>query len=363
MDRIQKNESKIFTAIFLILCVLSFLDQRIYAASGRYFSLAFFGVLVLLLLPHAGDILKETPWKAAAVLLTGLIAMGNLMIIGSNKGAVLIPSDLALISLAFDRVALQKKDRVLVCGICGGFTILWYPAVRWSYNFNMAGLSFMLFMIMSILFLEYYRKKGGPSYLFPVQILMGVTAFFYATLYHSRCAMIGILVFAVSLVLLKYLRKNRILYCIFCLLLTLGSVAFTALYVASSGAGLKLTFLYKDILSGRQDIWSELWEAFLARPFTGIGSSYVLKSFEIFEVHNGLFDILVVHGILVFLLVLFLLLPVLFSLQNAPVSSFGTVCTAAVFGMLAASFFENFFTVPPYSLFFLFFLLGCKGDE
>lgn len=361
MEAVQKAENKVFTVAFIYLLLTSFLDQRLYALAGRLASLVVFFVLSFLLLPHGKEIWAHKRMKAVLVAGTGILAMGNLIWLHSNKGAVLIPSDLALICLASDQVRLDQKTMKLTAALGGILTLVWYPFVRWDYNFNMAGLTFLLFMVMSVTFLELLKKEGKYAYLFPVQLLMWVTAFFYALLYHSRCALAGILVFGLSLLMMKRILRHRWIYRGLVLLLTLGSIAFTGLYVALAHGGANVTILYKEVLSGRQDIWRELWEAFLKHPLTGIGSSYVLKSFEIFEVHNGLFDILVVHGILVFILVEALLLMTLFSLERAE-GSVAHIGIAAVFAMLAASFFENFFTVPPYSYFFFAFILFIQSS-
>ena len=77
-----------------------------------------------------------------------------------------------------------------------------------------------------------------------------------------------------------------------------------------------------------------------------------------FEVHNGLFDILVVHGILVFCCVLYLLLKRLsecllgFSVcsRDDMWYNYRRICVAAVFAILFTSFFENFFINSPYML-------------
>ena len=134
--------------------------------------------------------------------------------------------------------------------------------------------------------------------------------------------------------------------------------------------------------SGRQEIWTELWQAFSRSPVTGIGSGYELKSFEIFEVHNGMFDILTVHGTVVFVLVVVMLWracnrvyinlvacsrsAVSGSSEDGSSESNGTIslhkrtariAVASAFAMMFTSYFENYFTVPPYNIFFMTFLL------
>ena len=89
-------------------------------------------------------------------------------------------------------------------------------------------------------------------------------------------------------------------------------------------------------------------------PLTGIGSSYKINvdwMGGMFEVHNGLLDILIVHGAVVFAITIFMLVKRLLSLrEKAGSDPVARSATAAVFAILAASFMENFFIVPPFLL-------------
>ncbi len=364
MEKIRKNEDYILAGLFILLLLTSFIDQKIYAFTGRYASLVVFLLLALILLPHVREMVDNKDIRVIAAAATGMIAMINLIIIGSNKGAVLIPSDLVLIALCSYYVRLGKKAMYLITAAGSILTVIWYFDVRWEYNFNMAGLTFMLFMMMGVTFFEILKKDRDYVYLTMAQVLMYITAFIYSVLYHSRCAMIGILVFGFCILIRRILVSDRLLFSIILALSTAGSIFFTILYVILGAGGQRIRFLYKDLLSGRQEIWKELWAAYLKHPLTGIGSSYQLKSFEIFEVHNGLFDILVVHGTIVFFLVLIFICSAMNEAHmgkgNRKIKGFAM---AALFAMLTASFFENFFTVPPYSVFFLSFLLLCHAQK
>lgn len=89
-----------------------------------------------------------------------------------------------------------------------------------------------------------------------------------------------------------------------------------------------------------------MWNAFLKSPLTGIGSSYRINvdwMGGMFEVHNGLLDILIVHGVIVFGVTVFLLIRSLMKLrEEAAKSIVARSAVSAVFAILAASFMENF---------------------
>ncbi|MBO4374952.1 MAG: O-antigen ligase family protein [Lachnospiraceae bacterium] len=363
MEKIRNREDIILAGLFGYLLLSSFINQKVYDVLGRYASLAVFIILAALLVPHMKEMLQNRDVKVilagAAMLAAGI----NLIVIGSNKGAFFIPADLCLICVASFYLRLHEKTKKYTAAAGSILTILWYGYVRWDYNFNMAGLTFMLFMMMGVTYLEFLKKEKNYEYLTLAQILMYVTSFIYATLYHSRCAMAGILVFGFCITIRRILVSDRLFFTILLVLTTAGSVLFTMVYVILGEKGIQGRFLYKDLFSGRHLIWKELWGAYLNHPITGIGSSYRLKSFDIFEVHNGMLDILTVHGTIVFFLVLILICAAMNGAHMAKgdrkIKGFAF---AALFAMLTASFFENFFTVPPYSIFFFMFLLFGQGS-
>lgn len=364
---IRKYESIIISAMFTVLVLISFVNETVYEKAGRYSSLFMFAVLCVLAAAHLGEMWNNRDIRCIIVILTGIIAMTNLIIIHSNKGAVLIPSDLVLMALLASYISLSQTAAVYMAAVGSILTVIWYVDVRWTYNFNMAGLTFMLFMIMGVIYLEFLKEDHKYDYLLYLQILMYATAFIYATLYHSRCAMAGIAAFGIFVLCGPLIRRSKLLFTLILIITTGGSIAFTILYLILAGKGINISFLYKDLLSGRQQIWKELWGAFFEHPLTGIGSSYVLESFDIFEVHNGFFDIMTVHGMIVFALVFIMILSAvneawLISRDKETGKNYSILALAAVFAMFTASFFENFFITPPYSAFFFYFLLLCRME-
>ena len=150
--------------------------------------------------------------------------------------------------------------------------------------------------------------------------------------------------------------KSKVFYTFVTLCATVGAIAISGLYVLL-GPVMRRTGIrvfYKDIISGRDEIWADLWQAYLKMPITGIGSSYKINvdwMGGMFEVHNGLLDILIVHGIVVFAVVVFILIQRLLKLrENVAKNIVARSAFAAVSSILAASFMENFFIVPPFLL-------------
>ncbi len=404
MKGIVQKSNFIFCGLFIYLIATSFINHDIYAFTVRYDSLLIFIVLGVLALPHlAGDIRNKDAdliMALAAVFFSVLFVL----ITHSGYGAALIPSDLALISYVSKRIRLSEGSVLCVtfAGACP--VILWYSHVRWSYNFNMAGFAFMLMAYFGMILIEAAGNTGASGkdsegdgrpktvyikYKFFIEGVIFVTAFILSMLYHSRTAMFGMVMFLVVYLLWGIIAGRKWLRRLVFLLATVGSVAFTAVYIRLASSAGNIRVLYKDVFSGREAIWRELWGAFLASPLTGIGSAYELKSFEIFEVHNGMFDILVVHGIIVFTLVTVLMYRMfervyiagddgrteedlgLHKIADDKIKGYGLhktrsirrLAMAAAFSMMFTSFFENYFTVPPYSLFFMTFILISAGES
>ncbi|MCR5605083.1 MAG: O-antigen ligase family protein, partial [Lachnospiraceae bacterium] len=213
-----------------------------------------------------------------------------------------------------------------------------------------------------------YEVKGKQG----AKWLILVTLFFFAwgyniiAWYRSRCALLGLITFALLMLIPIKVWKNKVFYLIVTLATTIGSVLFTLLYVWLGYMKdiFSIRIFYKDIISGREEIWSELWGAFIKQPVTGIGSSYEIQLDwlnGLFEVHNGLLDILIVHGIAVFTVTIVFLIKRFLDLHESACSSHLNKCAmAGVFAMMLPAFMENYIIVPPYSLIFLILICLVK---
>lgn len=83
----------------------------------------------------------------------------------------------------------------------------------------------------------------------------------------------------------------------------------------------------------------------------------------LFEVHNGFLDLLMVHGLVVFIVAcVFFIYRMLRFRPVVAEDSIAKFTFAAMLAMLVTSFFENFVIVPPYSL-ILLALFGILGGR
>ncbi len=387
MGQLKDKANSIFCGLFIYLVATSFINQDVYAFTVRFASVLIFLVLGLIALPYLADDIRNKDVDLILAVMTVVFTVIVVLATGSGYGAAFIPSDLALICYVEKRMRLGSSEIRLISFAGALPVILWYSHVRWSYNFNMAGFTFMIMAFFAMILVELtgsgIKLPGSESvprmlieYRQFIEGIIFVTAFILSMLYHSRTVMIGMIMFIAIYALLKVMSTSAWCYRILFLTASVGAAAFTLIYIKFAGVFGGVTFLYKDVFSGREGIWRELWGAFLSSPVTGIGSSYELKSFEIFEVHNGMFDILTVHGIIVFTLIIILLFRMFercrpdglhkskpggsdpgINSQEEGMVRIRRLALSAAFAMMFTSWFENFFTVPPYSIIFMSFVL------
>ena len=360
-ERFKEKAGWLYCILYIWLIFSSFTVQAFYAKTTVYATLIIFLTLMLItfMTIDLRKIDKNEKKELLIFLLTALISTINLRLVNSGMGALLVPTDMTLMLFLMPKIELSDIMKRILSGSASLLMIWWYAYIHWEYGFNMAGLLYLIIFMTGEIFAEYIKNDYELEYMSRVQLLLFVSSLLLTVCYHARSAALCVILYGIIWTILPYLTERKLLYRIFVRVIIFGSILFTVLYTLLGKAGFNLTLLYKDILSGRQDIWEELWEAFLRRPLTGIGSSYELKSFFIFEVHNGLFDILCVHGIIVFALVIYLLLKRLTEAGDTPFR-YRPDCRhalAGVFALLLASYFENGFIVPPYSMVFMTLML------
>ena len=351
-----------------------------------------------------------------------VLTLINLFAVDSAKGALLTVVDLLLVLYLADQLMLTRRQVWLVGIVELAFFLYWTLTPKGYYqgfNINYGGLVLLTGMLFGMLLLEMLREEQANRYLWVAQIIFTLTGcrvtyvayreqyllyiiyvlltaglllnrkemqkyswivqatllvlgFEIISYYLSRCALIGALVFTVLILIPQDFWKKtvgKVFYFIMTLGLTAGTVLFSVLLVWLGGMRetLNVKILYKDIFSGREDVWGELWEEYLRHPLTGMGSSYQLHADGLegtFEVHNGLLDILFVHGVIIFLIVLCFLIPLLLRQREMMASdAVAKYAVAGVFAILTTSFFENFFIVPPFLLLFMLLFTIIKGRQ
>ena len=315
---------------------------------------------------------------------TDIIALANLFIIGSSKGSILVVVDMMLIIYLADKMKYTEKQTYFVLAYIAFFFFYWTIDVKGyfkGYNTNYGGLilitGFAFLMILMQVFNdkliykygeylgEYGKALGRKSWIkrffwYPIVYLFFIAlAFNIISWYRSRTALMGLIALLAIMVIPRKVLVNKVVYAIISVMTTVGAVGFAGLYIflGRLGDGEGVQLFYKSIISGRNEIWSELITEFLKQPLTGIGSSYEMKldyMAGMIEAHSAMIDILVVHGIVVFIILCGLLLyRVLCLRKQTGECSVGKAVFAALVCMLVTGFFENYYIVQPFSLILL----------
>ena len=375
--RILVGNASIFAA-FLILsigCWNEYVWYEIMAPLGTVISFAFLCISFLCYV-DIKDAIKD---KEAWLMVVGdVLALIHIFIIKSGIGAFFTVATLLMVLYLADKLVISRMEFIISGIYIGFYFYYWTFDVKGyfkGYNTNYGGLvlitGFVFAMVMLFYAQQVLYKKGKTLYariMYAPIIFMFAWGYNIISWYRARCALIGLVMVALIIVIPRKLWNNRILYGLLCFAVTFGAIAISGIYILLGKVKdvFTIQIFYKDILSGRNEIWGELWNAYLEHPITGIGSNYIMKlewMGGMFEVHNGLLDILIVHGIAVFAITVILLLIRLLGLRKYVVTStLNKVIMAGVMAMLVSSFMENFFIVPPFTLAFML-LLGYCNDR
>lgn len=363
-NRITAGNLALFAAI-VILTVALWNEYVWYEAIAPYGTLISFVFLAISFLCYVPLRQAVTDRYFILVAAACAVAAANLFIVGSGKGAWLTAADVLIMIYLSDKIKLSDSMIALFCIYLGFYFFYWTYDVKGyfkGYNTNYGGLVLITGFVFAITGFIIFRERlkqteaAGARFLFGFILFMFVWGYNIIAWYRARCAFLGLAVFAILLIIPSKIWKNKVFYTAVTLMMTLGAIAVSLVYVWLGRfiAAFNVRIFYKDIISGRDEIWADLWNAFLKSPLTGIGSSYRINvdwMGGMFEVHNGLLDILIVHGVIVSGVTVFLLIRSLIKLrEEAARSIVARSAVSAVFAILAASFMENFFIVPPFLL-------------
>ena len=366
-ETISKNRitaaNIILSAHIVILTVLLWNEYEWYEAIapfGTLITLLFLGAVFLCLVPLREAVRDRYFLLAAA---GSVIAMINLFLVGSGKGAWLTATDLLLVIYLADRIKLSGPFIWFNTLYIGFYFFYWTFDVKGyfkGYNTNYGGLVLITGFVFAITGLvTFYEKlkkseKKGAIFLLCFTVFCFFWGYNIIAWYRARCALLGLVVFVLLLLIPQKIWKNRVFYILTVFFSTIGAIAVSLLYVwlGKFSDRIDIRIFYKDVISGRDTIWTDLWSAFIKNPLTGIGSSYKINvdwMGGMFEVHNGLLDILIVHGVMVFAITVFMLINRLMKYREKTGENIiAKTAMAGTFAILAASFMENFFIVPPF---------------
>lgn len=343
----------------LILCLfifytLTFFVPRFYGMTEKYVGVFVFVILAGLSAVNINPIkkIKEKDIDLFALIAVAVIAAINIVIVDSGYGCFFVVTNFAMICYLSSHIRFHRWQLYLFGSLYTLMIIYWFFGVyTWMFadytsfamNTNTAA-TFTVFTMMYVLvfFEELYEKNRLAGLLITIALVKCLQI----SLYHrSRGAfiMLGAFLLLRYIVPKKFWAKKAF-YNAVCIFATLGSLVFVAVYivVGTSGVNFRMPFFYKNIFSGREAIWLEFWNLFIKKPLTGIGTNVTITSFFEYNVHNAMYNILVIHGVIVFALVLFLLYRNWNGFRNSV--CLPGACACAFIALLAVCI-ESFFDV------------------
>ncbi|MBQ7723966.1 MAG: hypothetical protein IJT63_00025 [Lachnospiraceae bacterium] len=291
-------------AILMVFYAGTWTFPGFYHVTEIYNSLIVFTALVILFFANVDIVEKIRKKEPMFIVLaaTLIIAVINLFIIGSNKGCILIIADFLMLLYLAPELKFTERQRTILKVFFLIMFVSWFIYDRaFSYNSN-TGATVTVFTFFGgfILLQELAGKKEIFGFFLVIAFIRVITLVFW---HLARGAFFALALFILFYYIVpKTWWKSAVSYRSLIVFSTLGSLAFVGIYVflGSTGFNIKLPFFYKNIFSGREQIWYEVWEILKDQLLTGIGSGRELRSFFEYNIHNAMYDILAVHGVIVF---------------------------------------------------------------
>ncbi|MCR5356961.1 MAG: hypothetical protein K6E63_06100 [Lachnospiraceae bacterium] len=356
----SKRQEAVNIAVLLVMFIiyaLTFTVAKFYDMTYPYAGVINFCFLAVLLFNNVNIISllksrdKEFIILAAVVFITGL----NLIVLGSGKGAFFVAANFLVIWYLSDKLYISSRYLKIFAGLYMAFLVFYlfiaYPRLfttwdQYKYNTNTAATFTVYTLLCAFVLLEmFYDKSPVVGLLMVILLLKG----FQLSLWHrARGAFIMLIMFMFfRYVIPKKWWGKKPFYVILILLATFGSLVFVGMYVAvgATGANFKMPFFYKEVFSGRDKIWLEFFSRLTETPLkllTGIGTNWQLESFFEFNVHNAMYNFLVIHGIIVFAGILYFIFKRLQGFYSGIIKNRVALCAMCA---LMAVFFESYFDV------------------
>ncbi len=299
---------------------LTFFVPKFYGYTEKYVGVFVFLLLAVIAAVNTDPVrkLRSKDVDFIVLLLLAAITVINIIITDSGYGCFFVMADFALVWYLSGEMKFKEWQfrlfgilyiAMILYWFFGVYTWMFADYTSFAMNTNTAATFTLFSMLCVFTYLADIYKRHRIAGLF---ITMALVKCFQISLYHrSRGAFIMLLAFFVLYFLVpKKMWSRKWFYHCVCILATFGSLAFVALYVwlGTTGINFRMPFFYKNIFSGREAIWLEFWQLFSARPLTGIGTNVTITSFFEFNVHNAMYNILVIHGVIVFALMIFLMM-------------------------------------------------------
>ncbi len=340
----------------------------------------------LIFLPLVVLFFNHVDWKKALrerekglifCVVAGVLVVVNMFLAKSGIGVVFDIANLLLILYLSDKIKLDDVSLVII--IAGFLQILsyWTSHDGSSYNYNTISMIVFEAAVISALCGCSLLSKWNKGWLVYLYLGAAVPTMIWpiAKKFRGRTTLVAVLVMLfVFLVVPKLIWRIRVLYYGMMggsLFVSIAiPAAFTRLYVSYLKRGLEFKGKVR-VFGGREPVWLQFYEAWIKEPWTGIGNDYGAKIPDLlfYNVHNGLFHILAVYGIPVFLITLVLFGMVIAKIRTDKITLAKKLGLSLFIAMVAMMATESYIITAFSNLIFFFVLLvifrenGEEGED
>jgi len=377
VNRIHPAVNMIIFIIMFSAYTLKFFIPWFYAATDKYFGMFIFLSEGLLILNNYNIIEglkkkdKDLFIVAALLIITGL----NLVIVKSGYGAYFTPANFILIFYAADKLRFSKLQLKIMSGIYLAMLMFWlivlYPGYFGTYdalfplNTNGAAtFSIYTFLCAYILLDDLFEKYKIMGVVIAILFVRVIRLDIW---HRARGAFVILTLFAIFYYLIPrtFWNSNKKIIVLMSFA-TIGSLCFVFFYtlLGKTGFNLFIPVFYKNVFSGREAIWYEFFMHFKNMPLTGVGTNFTIESFQEFNVHNAMYDILAIHGVIVFAGTLYFVFKRMTAFREKIINNRMAYCA---FSIIIAVFFESYIDVDliwvDYALNLLFLLAVINNSD
>lgn len=357
-DKIKRIINLCLLIAMFVGYALTFIVPKFYGLTDRFVGVFVFLVMGVLLAINI-DIREHIKNKSIDLIILFallVITLVNLFIVKSGFGAFFIAANFTIIMYISKYLCLTKKDIDIVLSLYLAYFLVWlifaYPGFfadyrYYAYNTNTAATFITYTFLVVYMLLE--RIADRYKWVNVVIVVLFVRIIRLAMWHRARGAFIMLGVFIVlKFAIMKPIVKSKVLFGLLTVLSTAGSLLFVAFYtlIGRTGVNMRIPFFYKDMFSGRQDIWHELFQHFIKSPITGTGTNFEIESFMEFNVHNAMYNLLVIYGVVVFIGIMFFVFRRMFEFREiCNIDSKNSKYCITAISVLFAVFMESFLDV------------------
>ena len=352
---------------FMVIILLAYTSaSRFITLVNRGGMLTFF-VFLILFFNHVDWIqgLKNREKDLIICLITGILVIINMFLSKAGPGVIFDIANLLLLLYLADRIELDETGVWIITASFFLIFLFWIKADGSSYNANTITIIVFESAIISALGGASILSKWKKEWIACIYLVVAMVTVTWpiAKKFWGRTTLVAILIMLMFLFLIpKVVWSFRKLY--YCLIggIAVASLVIPAIFTYIYWSCIKQEVGFPDklrIFGGREPVWLQYFEAWLKEPWTGIGNDFLGKipNLRYNSIHNGLFHILVVYGVLVFLLTVFFLGKKLLKIKTETMSITKKIGFSIIIAMMCMAAMESYIVTSFSNVVFFFVLL------